>query len=374
MSGILWPIGLLMGMRTTKARRLSVGQFVKGKNGYVGHPHVGAVDLCHERRVELLVPGSQTYWLETESGYTLLTQSNSSHQQMGTTANERVRHIYKIVDLVNARDQTLITTHHDVMGQESFSVAPWEAIEVVKEGTSSSGGTSPSPGDPSREYSDGDDESVIMAIHHGHDPIREGEGGDGGDGQGMVAALARRRAALDRIDGGLAQRGNFLTGGVDTRRVVSEFSVMAPAYMRRGGGVEGLDGAGSRDRSSHATPKNEAAGEGEGGEVGGEGGRSRSSSTASTESYRGLRSLLQGFKIRSKGGERETKEGSTGDSTGRSSDGKSSGRSSGGKSSDAQTSSETARDLGQGEPFLQWMVVERKKARDDDDFGFDYCF
>lgn len=35
MSGIVWPVSLLLGRKTTKARRLSVGQFIKGKNGYV---------------------------------------------------------------------------------------------------------------------------------------------------------------------------------------------------------------------------------------------------------------------------------------------------------------------------------------------------
>lgn len=56
MSGNLWPIGLLMGRRTTKASRLSVGQFVKGKNGYVEHPTSPMVELCRERLTTPVVP------------------------------------------------------------------------------------------------------------------------------------------------------------------------------------------------------------------------------------------------------------------------------------------------------------------------------
>lgn len=35
MSGILWPVGFLLGRETTKASCLRVGMFVRGKNGYV---------------------------------------------------------------------------------------------------------------------------------------------------------------------------------------------------------------------------------------------------------------------------------------------------------------------------------------------------
>lgn len=160
------------------------------------------------------------------------------------------------------------------------------------------------------------------------------------------------------------------------RDVVSEFSMMAPTYTRRERGVEGLDVAGSRDGSVPSQKMvldaaDKDAGEGEGGE----GGRSRSSSTASTESYRGLWGLLQGFKTTPQKGEGgETEKGST-ESSGKSSDGKSIGKSSeDDKSSDSQTSSGTSRELGQGEPFLQWRVIEREKARDGDALGLDYCF
>lgn len=149
-----------------------------------------------------------------------MTQINYSYLSVNGKLTNGFRYIYKIVDLVNARDQTLITTHHDVMGQESFSVAPWEAIEVVKEGAGSPEGTSPSSGETSsgeasQEHSDGDDESVITAIHRR--PSRVGEGEDGEDGMQMTGSM-RRRAATDQIDVGHTRRGSFLTGGVNTRR------------------------------------------------------------------------------------------------------------------------------------------------------------
>ncbi|TID26318.1 hypothetical protein E2P81_ATG00793 [Venturia nashicola] len=69
--------------------------------------------------------------------------------------------IYKVVDLINARDRTLITTYHEIMGQQSFLVAPWEPIETVKEGTSLGGLGNDSPdsgyGEAWGSGSDGDD-------------------------------------------------------------------------------------------------------------------------------------------------------------------------------------------------------------------------
>lgn len=328
MSGILWPVSFLLGSRTTKARRLGVGQFVKGKNGYVR-----------------------------------FTNTNVLSALVKTCANGMPRYIYKIVDLVNARDRTLITTYHDIMGQESFLVAPWELIETVREGTSSgpSGEVSPGSrsgsGEMSRSGSDGDDESIDTAFCSGN-------GGEDGeeDEEGMTMRISsRRRAATDQIDGGRsAGRGNFFTGGGNTRRLVSEVARRGPTYTERNRGPTGLDGANSREASP---PGNKKLGDESilrtAVRENGEGGRNRSYSTASTESYRGLWGLLHGFRITQKQGDIIT-----GESSGDSGDGKSSGG-----SNDSKSLAATLLDhAGVGETFVrEWRVVEKRRARDEDD-------
>lgn len=282
-----------------------------------------------------------------------------------------IRNIYKIVDLVNARDRTLITTYHEIMGQESFLVAPWEAIETVKEGTSSVSSTSTGhdscDGEMSREGSgsSGDDESVITTVYRGR-------GDEGNEEMQMNGISMRRRATTDQSNEGRTRhRENFLTGGVDARRVLSEFSLMGPQYVRNrhGQAVEGFDGATSRDASVTGQKRGQDGGEGVGG------GRSRSPSSASTESYQGLWGLLQGFRIM-RSSEGTITDAITDESSGRSSDGKSSDGKSGGDTLVSKSSGATILEgLGGGETFVhEWRVVEKRRARDEDDLSFDCRF
>ncbi|QDS71223.1 hypothetical protein FKW77_010421 [Venturia effusa] len=181
---------------------------------------------------------------------------------------------------------------------ESFLVAPWESIEVVKEGLSlkSKSGLGSGPGPSGDEVwtssaGDSDDGSVATAIHCGPVDSTEYE-----ETEMSMHVSSRRRAATNQTDGGRARRANFLTGGVDTRRVVSEFAMMAPTYTRRSRGFEGLDGANSRtgsipslknspNEADEIVPKTASEREAT---------ISRRPSNASMESYRGLWGLLQG--------------------------------------------------------------------------------
>ncbi|KAE9967270.1 hypothetical protein BLS_006466 [Venturia inaequalis] len=273
-------------------------------------------------------------------------------------------YIYKIVDLVNTRDRTLVTTYHEIMGQQSCMVAPWTLFEIVKEGAGSVPSEDDSPdsgdGEASRSGSDGDNESVITVIYRGHD---EENGGEGEEGTQMAE---RRRATIGQIDGGRARRESLWTSGGYRRRVVSDLAMVAPAYTRR----EGNDylrpnGANLRGSNSHAMDNLEnadAAISGESEAETGNIGRSRSYSTASTASYRGLWGLLQGFrgKMDDQDIEIENEESPKNSS----------------ETGESMSSAEAS--LGHfsmGDRFVQeWRAVERRRAGDEDDLSFECRF
>jgi hypothetical protein len=151
MSGIFWPANLFSGKKAVRANALTVGQYIRGKNGYV----------------------------------------------------------YKVVDLVSGAREMLITTFHEVMGQESFSVLPWELIECVDvvEGE----------GIPKEE-----EEGSVFTT---------GDDGDGGLEMGV--RFRRRATGLDMARGRDRRMSNPLTSGEDTMRVASEYTMMALGLTKR---------------------------------------------------------------------------------------------------------------------------------------------
>jgi hypothetical protein len=139
MSGILWPQNLFSRKPTIRATSLTIGTWIKGKNGK----------------------------------------------------------IYKVVDVVNCTSETLITTFHELDGQQSFSVLPSLIVEI---------GNAPEEEGAPRE----EEESAVT-------PVTEGD-------ESLVVITFRRTSAPDRR--------MPLSPGESPRRVVSEYARMAPDFSR----------------------------------------------------------------------------------------------------------------------------------------------
>jgi len=144
---MFWPAGLFSSKKTIQASSLTIGQYIKGKNGYT----------------------------------------------------------YKVIDLVHVSSETLITTFHELNGQENFSVRPNEPIEYI-------------------EMADGEDSPTGETMT----PASSGD-----EQQEVVVAYGRRATTSEvarvRID------SHVLTGEENPRRVMSEYTIMAPNFTRRKG-------------------------------------------------------------------------------------------------------------------------------------------
>jgi hypothetical protein len=146
---MFWPAGLFSSKKTIRASSLTIGQYIKGKNGY----------------------------------------------------------IYKVVDLVHVSSETLITTFHELKGQESFSVKPNEPIEYI-------------------ETDEAEDISSVETVT----PAGSGD-------EAPETAIAYGRRATTSEVARARRESPVLTSGENLRRVMSEYAMIAPNFTRREGSL-----------------------------------------------------------------------------------------------------------------------------------------
>lgn len=137
-----------------------------------------------------------TRWPHTTRGSALTT---------GTWIRGKNGKIYKIVDIVHTTTETLITTFHELDGQESFSVTPGLRIEylVVPEGA---------------------ERPVEMETSNAN--VKEVGRGVGGEEPPTTVSTGRRASTTGK-------EMFFLMTGEQQRRVVSEYAIIAPNYTQR---------------------------------------------------------------------------------------------------------------------------------------------